>query len=199
MRLFHSQGGPVRFVPEHAPYRDGRGVEKANVILSSILVVSRLSGDYFSIMNMDPPNMSLQEQDLALFLDALEVELPGPAPNRANSHVVIALNPVAASVFNSKDGKTVLLGYRYQGTIFPLSIHFLSGEHETLFGHSTLLLDSYAGGPAILPIPKTTGAPGQAPIQIPGATNWTAPQHVLCNGKRCCMAQQVDRLRSSTG
>jgi SAM-dependent methyltransferase len=152
MRLYYGQDGDVRFISEYTPYRDCRGVEKASVILSSIFVVSRLSGDYFSIMDVNLPNMSLQEQDLALFLDTLGVKFPGPAPNRADGHVVIALNPVAASVFNSKDGKTVLLGYRYQGTIFPLSIHFLSGEHETLFGHSTLLLDSYSGGGAILPI-----------------------------------------------
>jgi SAM-dependent methyltransferase len=106
----------------------------------------------FSIMDLSPPGMSLQEQDLKLFLDTLGVKLPGPAPERPDGNVVIALGPLAASVFNSKDGRTALLGYRFQGTIFPLSIHFLSGENETLFGHSTLLLDSYAGGGAILPV-----------------------------------------------
>jgi hypothetical protein len=100
-------------------------------------------------MDVNAPDKSQQERDLALFLETLGIKLPGPAPIRPDGHVVIALGPLAASVFNSKDGKTVLLGYRFHGTIFPLSIHFLSGEGETLFGHSTLLLDSYAAGEAI--------------------------------------------------
>jgi len=100
-------------------------------------------------MNTSKNSLSIQEQDLAFFLDALGVKLPGPALERADGHVVIPLGPVAAATFKSKDGKTVLLGYRHQGTIFPLSIHFLSDENEILFGHSTLLLDSYESGPAI--------------------------------------------------
>ena len=103
-------------------------------------------------MNTSGPGLSPQEQDLALFLDALGVKLPDPTPGQTDGHVVIPLGRVAASTFKSKDGKLVLLGYRYNGTIFPLSIHFLSGENEILFGHSTLLLDSYKNGPAMVPV-----------------------------------------------
>jgi hypothetical protein len=106
-------------------------------------------------MDVIKSNLTLQEQDLVLFLDTLGVKLPEPKPGRYDGYVTISLGQVAASVFKSNDNKTVLLGYRHKGTIFPLSIHFLTGKNEILFGHSTLLLDAHGNDPSIAPTLKT--------------------------------------------
>jgi len=90
------------------------------------------------------------EQDLSLFLNALEVELPAGNPKHPDEYIVIPLNPRAVSWLDTKDGKAVLLAYRCAGIIYPVSIFFLGGDEETLFCHSTLLLDAYAGGEQIL-------------------------------------------------
>jgi Methyltransferase small domain len=84
-------------------------------------------------------------QDVSLFLNALEVELPASDPKQPDDYAVIRLNPRAASWLDTKDGKAVLLAYRCAGTIYPVSIFFLGGEEGTLFCHSNLLLDGYAG------------------------------------------------------
>ena len=86
---------------------------------------------------------SLQEKDLALFLESLGSKLPTIVEEKPDGYVVLPLSPVAASTFESRDNKVVLLGYRINGRTYPLSIHFLSGDEKILFGHSTLLLDSY--------------------------------------------------------
>ena len=99
-------------------------------------------------MDVTVPSLSMQEKDLALFLEALGLRLAAPSIGSADGYVVVALGEVAARAFKSKD-KTILLGYRYNDKIFPLSIHFLQEDRETQFGHSTLLLDSYGDGPAI--------------------------------------------------
>ena len=116
------------------------------------MLVSYLSREYFQGMDDNEPFLSTQEKaDLRFFLEALEVRLPAPSIGRADGYVVVNLGEVAARTFKSKD-KTVLLGYRYNGKIFPLSIHFLQEDREARFGHSTLLLDSYGEGPAINPV-----------------------------------------------
>ncbi|MBF0544183.1 MAG: methyltransferase [Candidatus Riflebacteria bacterium] len=91
--------------------------------------------------------MSLQELDLALFLNTLQVKLPSVNLKCEDGFETIALGQIASSVFKSKNGKTILLGYRHEGNFFPLSIHFLCEENGLLFGHSTLLLDSYKNDP----------------------------------------------------
>lgn len=103
-------------------------------------------------MNGTVSGLSIQEQDLALFLDALGIKLPAPSPQRSDGHVIISLDQAAASAFKSRDGKASLLGYRYKGTIFPLSIHFLTGDNDIMFGHSTLILDSYGRDQSIIPV-----------------------------------------------
>jgi hypothetical protein len=105
--------------------------------------------DYFHVMNAN--GLSLQEQDLALFLETLGAQLPKADPGRSDGYVVMTLGQRAAAIFKSKDDKTALLGYRHHGTIFPLSIHYLTGDSEILFGHSTLLLNAYSGDTTILP------------------------------------------------
>jgi hypothetical protein len=97
------------------------------------------------------PNLSCAEQDLGLFLNALEVEFAANHPEHPDEYVVIPLNPLAASWFDSRDGKAVLLGYRCDGKIYPISLFFLGGDEETVFCHSTLLLDSYAHDQKIAP------------------------------------------------
>jgi hypothetical protein len=103
-------------------------------------------------LNKYTSDLSNQEQDLAIFLEALGVKLPKPAPERADGYAVISLGPLAAWVFKSQDGRTVLLGYRYKGKIYPLSIHFLFGENPILFGHSVLLLESYKNDKTIVTV-----------------------------------------------
>lgn len=116
-----------------------------------LMLVSYLSSEYFYNMDVTGPSLSMQEKDLALFLEALGMRLPAPSIGRADGYVVVALGEVAGRAFKSND-KTVLLGYRYKGKIYPLSIHFLREDRETRFGHSTLLLGSYGDGPAINPV-----------------------------------------------
>ena len=94
---------------------------------------------------------TLQEQNLRLFLDALGVTLPLDSPAEPDALAVTPLGPLAASIFESRDGKVALLSVRLEGVTYPLSIHYLTGESEVLFGHSTLLLDAYARGDDILP------------------------------------------------
>jgi methyltransferase family protein len=88
---------------------------------------------------------SVAEHDLSLFLNALEVELPATDPKHPDEYVIIPLNPRVASWLDTKDGKAVLLAYRYAGIVYPVSIFFLGGDEGSLFCHSTLLLDAYAG------------------------------------------------------
>jgi hypothetical protein len=90
-------------------------------------------------------DLSLAEHDLALLLNALEVELLEHNGGRPDDFVVIPLDATAASCFDAKDGRVVLLCYRCGGVVYPLSLFFLGGDNGTLFCHSTLLLDSYAG------------------------------------------------------
>ncbi|HYA14743.1 MAG TPA: methyltransferase [Syntrophales bacterium] len=93
---------------------------------------------------------SIQEQDLHLFLDALGVQLPSN-PEQSEGYVVIALDSRVASLFESRDGKATLLGYRSDGRIYPLSIFFLRDDNEkVIFCHSVLILDSYAGNREIV-------------------------------------------------
>jgi hypothetical protein len=96
-------------------------------------------------MHENPLHLSLAERDLALFLNALEVQLPDDHREYPDDFVVVPLNAMAASCFEAKDGRAVLLGYRCDGEVYPLSLFFLGGDEGTLFCHSTLLLDSYAG------------------------------------------------------
>ncbi len=95
-------------------------------------------------MNEVLADSSLQEKDLILFLNSLGIELPALEPHLSDEYIVTRLGQPAASVFESKDGRAILLSYRYEGYAYPLSILFLTGDKDILFGHSTLLLDSYA-------------------------------------------------------
>jgi hypothetical protein len=94
-------------------------------------------------MNNGSSNRSVQEKDLWLFLDSLNVKVPPDDPALRDGYVVVRLDPFAASLLDAKDDKAVLLAYRIQGRVFPLSIVFLKGNGEFFFCHSTLLLDSY--------------------------------------------------------
>ena len=94
---------------------------------------------------------SLQEKDLNLFLNSLGGELPVGIRKLPNGYVITKLDPLAASLLGSRDEKAVLLSYRYDGKIYPISIFFLGGDEEILFCHSTLLLDSYEGNNEIVP------------------------------------------------
>jgi hypothetical protein len=88
-------------------------------------------------------DLSFQEKDLLLFLNALEIKLPAFDPHLPNEYIVNRLDQRAASVFESKDGRAVMLSYRYEGYTYPISILFITGEKDISFGHSTLLLDFY--------------------------------------------------------
>ena len=72
-------------------------------------------------------------------------------PKLPNGYVITKLGPLAASLLGSRDEKAVLLSYRYDGKIYPISIFFFGGDEEILFCHSMLLLDSYAGNNEIVP------------------------------------------------
>ena len=96
-------------------------------------------------------DLSLQEQDLALFLNSLEVPYPALDPTHSNGYVVMAMEAQAASWFASKDGKVVLLSYRFDGNLYPISIFFLGGNEGTTFCHSSLILESYGHDEKIAP------------------------------------------------
>ncbi|MDD5672847.1 MAG: hypothetical protein PHC61_01675 [Chitinivibrionales bacterium] len=102
-------------------------------------------------MTIPALNHVSQEQELALFLNALGLTLPSTGNGGADGYVTAPLGPAAGAAFESRDNKAAFLGYRLAGKIYPLSIHFLCGQTKILFGHSTLLLDSYGGDSAILP------------------------------------------------
>ena len=87
-----------------------------------------------------------QEKDLQLFLDWLSLKLPPIDPTLPDDYIVIPLDPHAASVFEAADNKAILLAYRSQGRVFPLSLVFLRGQKQALFCHSTLLLDANEQG-----------------------------------------------------
>jgi hypothetical protein len=96
-------------------------------------------------------HLSIQERDLLLFLNSLGIHLPPVDPRLEDDYLVMKLPSLTASLFNANDNKAVLLAYRVQGTVFPISIVFLKGYAEILFCHSTLLLDSYSQGDGIGP------------------------------------------------
>ena len=87
-----------------------------------------------------------QEKDLQLFLDSLNLKLPADNLRIADSFLVIPLDPGAAAVFEASGNKAILLAYRNQGRVFPISLVFLKGEPQSFFCHSTLLLDAYGQG-----------------------------------------------------
>ena len=95
----------------------------------------------------DQPSYFLnQERDLQLFLDSLGLKLPPLDPTLPDDYVVLPLAPHAASIFEAQDNKAVLLAYRSQGSVFPISLVFLRGHKQIQFCHSTLLLDVYRQG-----------------------------------------------------
>lgn len=96
------------------------------------------------LMNEILSNSSLQEKDLILFLNSLGIELPAFDPQLPDEYIVIRLSQQTASVFESNDGRAVMLSYRYEGYTYPIAILFLTGDKDILFGNSTLLLDSYS-------------------------------------------------------
>jgi hypothetical protein len=85
-----------------------------------------------NIMHENLSNLSFAEHDLGLFLNALEVELPADNPEHPDDFVVIPLNPLIASYFDSQDGKVVLLCYRCDGNVYPISL-FSSAETAEVF------------------------------------------------------------------
>jgi hypothetical protein len=97
-------------------------------------------------MDETPLNLSMQEKDLQLFLDSLDVELPGVDAAISDGYIIIQLDALAAALFDANNNKAVLLAYRTQGRVYPILIVFLRGIEEIQFCHSSLLLDSYAQG-----------------------------------------------------
>ncbi|MDR3632128.1 MAG: methyltransferase [Desulfocapsaceae bacterium] len=93
-----------------------------------------------------------QEKDLQLFLDSLDLKLPAEDLNLPDGFIVIPLASKAASIFEAADNKAVLLAYRNQGSVFPVSLVFLVGKPQALFCHATLLLDAYAQGNGTVPL-----------------------------------------------
>jgi hypothetical protein len=111
-------------------------------------------------------NFSIQEKDLQLFLDSLGILLPPFDIAIFDDYIVLQLDTHAASLFEANNNKAVLLGYRYQGTVFPILIVFLRGSKEIQFCHSSLLLDSYAQGILVAPVlRKVTDAFFSHPIE----------------------------------
>jgi len=99
---------------------------------------------------MTHPNQA-RESDVSLFLDFLNVKMPPVDPGLADGFVVIALDPLAASVLEANERKGVLLAFRIRGRVFPLTLVFLKGTREVLFCHSTLLCDSYGNQTWMVP------------------------------------------------
>lgn len=129
---------------------DERSEEKINLNAEIGTKPSLFAGP--KIMHEVSSNPSSQEKDLKLFLNSLGVKLPVIHPTLPNGYVTTPLDPLAASLLGSRDQKAVLLCYRLDGEIFPISIFFLGGDEEVLFCHSTLPLDSYASNKEIAPL-----------------------------------------------
>jgi Methyltransferase small domain len=103
-------------------------------------------------MRDTPSQLSLQERDLQLFLDALGITLPITDTAIFDEYIVIQLKAFAASLLEANDDMASLLAYRINGFVFPILIVFLRGNDEIQFCHSTLLLDSYAQGDLTAPL-----------------------------------------------
>lgn len=96
-------------------------------------------------------NLSVQEQDLNLFLDSVGVRFPLFDPSLEDDFVIIRLDPLAGALFEAMENKAVLLAYRIRGKVFPISIIFLKQNEGVSFCHSTLLLESYTDGDSVIP------------------------------------------------
>lgn len=92
------------------------------------------------------------EKDLRTFLNVLGVSLPLTGRDIGQNFTVTDLSAGAASVFQAKDNKAVLLGYRLDGVVYPISVFFMTSEDTPKFGHSSMLLASYEKNPSPLPV-----------------------------------------------
>jgi hypothetical protein len=98
-------------------------------------------------MRLNSPQLSAQEMDSRLFLEALGVGFPIVTQNQDGEFALIPITSPAISFLKARNRIAGLLCYYSNGAWCPLSLLFLRGASEFVFCHSTLILDDYTGDP----------------------------------------------------